>query len=66
MVHSLGCFGKIAAAGRFTAADLYAPALDALGQTEAKYSLACSAIQITPYGLVEKVPRSRRYRLVGI
>jgi len=39
-MHSLVRFANAAAGGRFTTADLYAPALDALGRTEAEYSLA--------------------------
>jgi len=48
-----------------TTADLYAPALDALGLTEAQYSLAsfrCDLSKLRAKGLV---PRSRRYQLVG-
>ena len=40
VMHALVRFANVAAGGRFTTADLYAPALDALGLTEAKYSLA--------------------------
>lgn len=40
VMHSLVRFANIAGGGTFTTADLYAPALDALGQTEAQYSLA--------------------------
>lgn len=67
-MHSLVRFANIAAGGAFTTADLYTPALDALGQTEGQYSLAsfrCDLSKLRHKGLVEKVPRSRRYRLVG-
>jgi len=37
---SLVRFANVAAGGRFTTADLYHPALDALGLTESRYSLA--------------------------
>ena len=40
IMHALVRFTNIAAGGRFTTADLYAPALHALGKTEAEYSLA--------------------------
>jgi hypothetical protein len=68
VMHSLVRFANVAAGGAFTTADLYAPALDALGQTEAQYSLASFRYDLSKLrakGLVEKVPRSRRYRLVG-
>jgi len=68
VMHSLVRFANIAAGGTFTSADLYAPALDALGQTKTQYSLASFRYDLSKLpakGLVEKVPRSRRYRLVG-
>jgi hypothetical protein len=68
VMHSLVRFANIAGGGTFTTANLYAPALDALGQTEAQYSLASFRYDLSKLrhkGLVEKVPRSRRYRLVG-
>jgi len=61
-------FANIAAGGAFTTADLYVPALDALGQTETQYSLASFRYDLSKLrakGSVERVPRSRRYRLVG-
>src|SRR5947207_11339950 len=67
-MHSLVRFANIAAGGRFTTADLYVPALDALGVTESKYSLASFRYDLSKLrarGLLEKVPHSRRYRLVG-
>ena len=67
VMHSLVRFANIAAGGTFTTADLYVPALDALGQTEKQYSLASFRYDLSKLrhkGLVEKVPRSRRYRLV--
>jgi len=68
VMHSLVRFANIAGGGRFTSADLYAPALDALGLTERQYSLASFRYDLSKLrakGLVEKVPRSRRYQLVG-
>ena len=68
VMHSLVRFANIAAGARFTSADLYRPALDALGATESQYSLASFRYDLSKLrakGLVEKIPHSRRYRLVG-
>jgi len=68
VMHSLVRFANIAGGGRFTTADLYGPTLDALGWTESQYSLASLRYDLSKLrakGLVEKIPRSRRYRLVG-
>ncbi len=68
VMHSLVRFANIAAGARFTSADLYHPALDALGATESQYSLASFRYDLSKLrakGLVEKIPHSRRYRLVG-
>jgi hypothetical protein len=68
VMHSLVRFSNIAAGGKFTTADLYNPALQVLGLTESHYSLASFRYDLSKLrakGLVEKVPRSRRYRLVG-
>ena len=68
VMHSLVRFAHIAAGGRFTTADLYLPALDALGLTESGYSLASFRYDLSKLrakGLIEKIPHSRRYRLVG-
>ena len=67
-MHSLVRFANIAGGGRFTTADLYIPALDALGVTESQYSLASFRYDLSKLrakSLVEKIPHSRRYRLVG-
>ncbi len=68
VMHSLVRFANIAGGGWFTTTDLYAPALDALGLSEAQYSLASFRYDLSKLrakGLVEKVPRSRRYQLIG-
>ena len=68
VMHSLVRFSNIAAGGKFTTADLYNPALEALGLTKSQYSLASfryDLSKLSAKGLLEKVPRSRRYRLVG-
>ncbi len=67
VMHAVVRFANIAA-GTFTTSDLYAPALDALGLNTSKYPLASLRYDLSKLrakGLVEKVPRSRRYRLVG-
>ena len=68
VMHAVVRFANIAGGGTFTTSDLYAPALDALGLNASKYSLASLRYDLSKLrakGLVEKVPRSRRYRLVG-
>ena len=68
VMHSLVRFANVAGGARFTTADLYGPALDALGVTDAEYSLASFRYDLSKLrvkGLVEKIPQSRRYRLVG-
>jgi hypothetical protein len=68
VMHALVRFANIAAGGRFTTADLYAPALDALGVAAPHYSLASFRYDLSKLrakGLVEKVPHSGRYRMVG-
>jgi hypothetical protein len=68
VMHALVRFANIAAGGQFTSADLYRPALDALGRTEAEYSLASLRYDLSKLrakSLVERIPRTRRYRLVG-
>ena len=68
VMHSLVRFANIAAGGQFTTADLYTPALDALGKPAAEYSLGSFRYDLSKLrakGLVERVPHSRRYRLVG-
>jgi len=68
VMHSLVRFANIAAGGSMTTADLYPPTLEALGLTESQYSLAAlryDLAKLRAKGLLEKVPHSRRYRLVG-
>jgi hypothetical protein len=68
VMHALVRFAHIAAGGQFTSADLYGPALDALGRTETEYSLASLRYDLSKLrakNLVERIPRTRRYRLVG-
>jgi hypothetical protein len=68
VMHSLVRLADIAAGGSFTTADLYAPALDAFGLADTQYPLASFRYDLSELrakGLAEKVPHSRRYRLVG-
>jgi len=68
VMHALVRFANVAAGGKFTTADLYTPTLDALGKTEPEYSLASLRYDLSKLrakGLVERIPRSRRYRMVG-
>jgi len=54
--------------GRFTSADVYGPALHALGATESEYSLASFRYDLSKLrakGLVERIPHSRRYQFLG-
>jgi len=68
VMHSLVRFANVAAQGRFTTADLYGPALHALGVAGSQYSLASFRYDLSKLrakGLVERIPHSRRYQLVG-
>ena len=68
VMHALVRFANVAAGGHFTTIDLYAPALHALGKTEAEYSLASFRYDLSKLrakGLVERIAHSRRYRLIG-
>jgi hypothetical protein len=65
-MHALVRFANNAAGSAFTTADLYPPALDALGLSPSQYSLASLRYDLSKLrakGLVEKLPHSRRYRL---
>ena len=68
VMHALVRFANVAANGRFTTTDLYGPALHALGVTDSQYSLASFRYDLSKLrakGLVERIPHSRRYQLVG-
>jgi hypothetical protein len=57
----------IAAQNTFTTSEIYADALEALEVSSRQYSLASLRYDLSKLrarGLVEKVPRSRRYRLL--
>jgi len=68
VMHALVRFANIAAGSTFTTADLYLPALDALGLPPSQYSLASLRYDLSKLrakALVEKLPHSRRYRLMN-
>jgi len=68
VMHALVRFANIAAGSTFTTQEVFEPALDALGCDPSQYSLASFRYDLSKLrakGLVEKIPRSRRYRLIG-
>jgi hypothetical protein len=65
-MHALVRFAQIPAAGTFSTAEIYPHTVAALGATTQRYSLASLRYDLSKLrikGLVEKLPRSRRYRL---
>jgi len=68
VMHALVRFANIAAGSGFYSVDVYVPAREALGANPAQYTLASFRYDLSKLrakGLVEKLPHSRRYRLVG-
>ena len=66
-MHALVRFSHIAAQGTFTTSEIYADALAALEVSPGDYSLGSLRYDLSKLrakGLVERVPRSRRYRLL--
>jgi hypothetical protein len=66
LMHALVRFAHIAAGSTFTTADLYPHTIEALGVLPTNYSLSSLRYDLSKLRaktLVEKVPRSRRYRL---
>ena len=66
LMHALVRFAHIAAGSTFTTADIYWHTIEALGVPPADYSLSCLRYDLSKLrakSLVERVPRSRRYRL---
>jgi hypothetical protein len=66
LMHALVCFAHIAAGNTFTTAELYPYVLAALQMSATQYSLASLRYDLRKLrakGLVEKLPKSRRYRL---
>jgi hypothetical protein len=67
LMHALVRFSHIAAQSTFTTREIYTDTLTALETTPKQYSLASlryDLSQIRVKGLVEKIPHSRRYRLL--
>ena len=67
LMHALVRFSHIAAANSFTTADLLPRVLDALGSDGGRYTLASLRYDLSKLrakDLVEKLPHSRRYRLL--
>ena len=67
VMHALVRFSHIAAQNTFTTPELYADTVTALDASSRQYSLASLRYDLSKLrakGLVEKVPKSRRYRLL--
>jgi len=67
LMHALVRFSHIAAASSFTTADLLPRVRDALGSGADRYTLASLRYDLSKLrakGLVDKLPHSRRYRLL--
>jgi len=67
LMHSLVRFSHVAAADTFTTKEVHIEAAEALGVPPEKYSLASVRYELSKLrakGLVEKLPHSRRYRLL--
>jgi len=67
-MHALVRFAQIPAARTFSTAEIYPHAVAALGSTTEQYSLASLRYDLSKLrvkGLVEKLPRSRRYHLLA-
>ncbi len=66
LMHALVRFAQIPAADTFSTAEIYPHVIAALGRTSEQYrlsSLRYDLSKLRAKGLVEKLPRSRRYRL---
>ena len=67
LMHSLVRFSHVAASDTFTTKEIHAQAAEALDVAPAQYSLASVRYELSKLrakGLVEKLPHSRRYRLL--
>jgi hypothetical protein len=67
LMHALVRFAHVAAGSAFTTAELYPEVIEALGCTTSEYSLASLRYDLSKLrakSLVEKLPHSRKYRLV--
>lgn len=67
LMHALVRFAHIAAGGTFTTAEIYPHVLEALGCAPPDFTLASLRYDLSKLrakGLIAKMPRSRRYRLL--
>lgn len=67
VMHALVRFAHVAGGSSFTTAELYPAVLDALGATADRYTLASLRYDLSKLrakALLEKLPHSRRYRLL--
>jgi hypothetical protein len=67
LMHALVRFAHVAAGNTFSTAELLGPAVKALGCSPTEYTLSSLRYDLSKLrakGLVEKLPRSRRYRLL--
>ena len=67
LMHALLRFSHIAAADTFTTTELHSEMAEALGHPSEKYSLGSVRYEMSKLrgkGLIEKLPHSRRYRLL--
>jgi hypothetical protein len=67
LMHALVRFAHIAAGGIFTTTEIYPHVLEALGCAPADFTLAALRYDLSKLrakGLIAKLPRSRRYRLL--
>jgi hypothetical protein len=67
LMHSLVRFSHVAASDTFTTKEIHPQAAEALGVAPEQYSLASVRYELSKLrakGLVEKLPHSRRYRLL--
>jgi hypothetical protein len=68
LMHALVRFAHVAAGSTFTTAELYPDVIDALGCSTSDYSLASLRYDLSKLrakALIEKLPHSRRYRLLA-
>ncbi len=68
VMHALVRFANLAAADGFRSSDIHPAALKALGAKPSQYTLSSFRYDLSKLrakGLVERIPHSRRYRLVG-
>ena len=67
LMHALVRFAHIAASGTFTTAEIYPHVIEALGCAPTDFTLASLRYDLSKLrakGLIAKLPRSRRYRLL--